>query len=430
MNGLSIIVDILMSYLEIFFLYRIVDYLIPRRKVEKNPNQYWILLMVLITIHVIIVFSLNRMVLTSPYTTIILLIFDILVISLFWKCDLLISVAMVGSYYCSLFIVALTQISITGMIGGEELIEKTTMEQGLIRFFYVLICGSMWVTIDFLFYRWLKKKNINQNSFRYLAVLSIIGIIGFVFIAIQMLTSFNVTLSIGWYIFLVFLSIVIFVTYFIVKSKNLTKQLQLLTSQNDILERNYEQINDYYTANAKYYHDLKHHFTALQYMLENGKNEEAKVYLTSLKNPVESYSITHWTGIDVIDTILSDKMAIAKKYNIEMKMNIQLLPFHIGIEKRDLCAIFANLLDNAIEASPKKIEVLVKIVHEMLLIQIHNDYQIEPNEKNGKFLTRKTMMLQHGWGIQSVESVVRKYNGSMNISTKEEMFCVDIIINI
>lgn len=45
---------------------------------------------------------------------------------------------------------------------------------------------------------------------------------------------------------------------------------------------------------------------------------------------------------------------------------------------------------------------------------------------NSKFKTRKRDDVKHGYGLQSVERVVKKYSGIMRITHDEHLFCVDL----
>ena len=96
-----------------------------------------------------------------------------------------------------------------------------------------------------------------------------------------------------------------------------------------------------------------------------------------------------------------------------------------------------NLLENAIEAAArtdrKYLKVTMVFKRGVLRIGIENSYlpaEIENGEPQGRqhFLTTKKEKEQHGFGLKSVEKIVEAYNGTMEIITQKEVFCVNLIL--
>ncbi len=123
------------------------------------------------------------------------------------------------------------------------------------------------------------------------------------------------------------------------------------------------------------YHDLKHQIDALRNMKDA---DERSQWLDALEEEIEQYHISVHTGNAVLDTILAGKMLLCKKHNIRMTCvaDGKLLSF---LHVTDICSIFGNALDNAIEnvtdiPDPEKrlIHILITSKKGFVYIRIEN----------------------------------------------------------
>lgn len=96
------------------------------------------------------------------------------------------------------------------------------------------------------------------------------------------------------------------------------------------------------------------------------------------------------------------------------------------------CSLFGNLLDNAIEAceqikgEERRVNLYLKYQGEMLFIDISNNIDKPPVNKNGKWQTTKKDKKIHGYGLKSVEEIVKKYDGEIAYQIEEKVFNVHL----
>ncbi|WP_133146871.1 GHKL domain-containing protein, partial [Clostridioides difficile] len=100
------------------------------------------------------------------------------------------------------------------------------------------------------------------------------------------------------------------------------------------------------------------------------------------------------TGNITLNIILSEKKELCIEKGIDFRININFSDCNF-IKEEDICSIFANALDNAIEAcekiknGDKKIKLQGMIVNKFFVIKITNTKSNDILLKKNTFLTTK-----------------------------------------
>lgn len=181
------------------------------------------------------------------------------------------------------------------------------------------------------------------------------------------------------------------------------------------------------------YHDLKHQINLWQ---SEAGNQHHWQYLQELQDKIDCYSLQQHTGNDVLDTILTEKELICKQKHIQLTsiVNGELLAF---LPLEDLCAIFGNALDNAIEAveqiaslEKRLIRVVVHQAHNFAMIQIENYTEANMSTGNGLPATTKEDRSLHGYGLKSIQYITSRHKGMMAVDCKDNWFILRIMLPI
>ena len=218
------------------------------------------------------------------------------------------------------------------------------------------------------------------------------------------------------YVFLSCLVSLLLMVCFCFRQSQLKMQISVLDTQYDLIESQYVRAQNFYTENAKLYHDIKHHLRALERLLQNGDRREALAYIESVQEPLQCKMIPVHTGVDIVDTVIYEAKEKAEQRNILLVVETPILPSGLKLEDREFCVLFANLLNNALEAAKEQIRLNIAITAGFLVIEMQNDYKEKPVVKNNHFVSETEQgSLAHGWGMKIIEQIVEKYQGELSI---------------
>lgn len=163
-------------------------------------------------------------------------------------------------------------------------------------------------------------------------------------------------------------------------------------------------------------HDMKNQIACLYTLIESGSLEESRQYIEKLNDQVLHISKELYCGNDIADAILNEKSVLAAKEDIHIHLHGTL--GNIPVDAVDMCTIFANALDNAVEAlkdtssGQKDIEIEFKARNNLQYITFRNP--VAPGKNLGAFLTTKRDLINHGFGLENIRLAVKKYNGQMD----------------
>ncbi|MCR4902052.1 MAG: GHKL domain-containing protein [Butyrivibrio sp.] len=179
------------------------------------------------------------------------------------------------------------------------------------------------------------------------------------------------------------------------------------------------------------YHDLKHQIAIIR---EGINNQSSLEYLDKMEQEIKIYEAQNKTGNEVLDTILTAKSIHCQNNWIEMTVvaDGEALSF---MEPMDISALFGNMLDNAIESVEKIDQKEKRLIHlavahqkGFVRIRLENCYKDKPRIVNGQIKTSKSDSRYHGFGIKSIESIVKKYGGSLTMRAEDGWFEQRILI--
>ncbi|MCI6465641.1 MAG: GHKL domain-containing protein [Faecalicatena sp.] len=208
-----------------------------------------------------------------------------------------------------------------------------------------------------------------------------------------------------------------------------------------LVEKNLKLQQDYYQeleANQieirKFRHDMNNHFSVVSELLEDGKEAEAKEYFRNLSGQLRARSRTFCKD-SIVNAVINSKYNRAVEQGIDCFFNIEIDALWF-LDNLDICTIFSNTLDNAIEACMKveqdkrRISVKARCMENgYFSYEISNSKNQEIQVEEGHYKTWKRNTKSHGIGIENVRDVVKRYRGTMEISYDENTFCVLILIS-
>lgn len=182
------------------------------------------------------------------------------------------------------------------------------------------------------------------------------------------------------------------------------------------------------------FHDLKHEISRIEMLEEKERSEK----IEELKKQASVYSSIAKTGNASLDLVLMEKNLLCNKYDIGLSYLVNDENALCFMTQSDVFSLMGNALDNAIDElkniddKDKKFINLVisRRIEGQVSIHIENYCQNKVKFVNGLPVSTKGDTNYHGFGTKSIKLIAEKYNGITNMSYKDHIFSLDIMIPI
>lgn len=182
----------------------------------------------------------------------------------------------------------------------------------------------------------------------------------------------------------------------------------------------------------KLHHDMNNHLSAIAVLAGNDKR--VREYIRSIRGSLDQPELSLHTGDALLDSLLGARLRRAQEQKTTMKVVVDFSGCDF-LDPVDVCAIFCNGVDNALEASaqvsqPENRHILVKagLLRGAVLIRISNYYEHPLLQEGGRLLITKADQSLHGIGLSSIRYSAEKYGGSMELSRTRHIFTLRVLI--
>ncbi|MEG0408138.1 MAG: GHKL domain-containing protein [Bacilli bacterium] len=211
----------------------------------------------------------------------------------------------------------------------------------------------------------------------------------------------------------------------------LKKKIESQSLLVDRISKNYISLLEKYKTDRKVIHDFKKELNILKSTYEYDI-DKGNILNNKIIDNINSKIQIKVKDISILSIILDDytELCAAKEINFVISNRLDRISF---IDDLDWITLLANLLDNAIENIDKENpNIFIKLFNreDFIIIDIENNFLGDVNVINNFIETKKSNYLNHGYGLENIKYIIKKYNGDFNIETNNYIFKFNITIPI
>ena len=297
-----------------------------------------------------------------------------------------------------------------------------------------IIIHMIEILLFYLLNRIRKSKVTATTNWKWYTVPTLLSIVGFVLFAFfgscfgsgQM----DVFRLFGCAVFLAFLqTAAMFLVSWMEQNAHFREESLSLRTRAQAQQESIEALSAAYAQQRKRTHDFQAYLDTLSGMLAQQPPDTRALqkYVQDLRASQTSRILLVNTHHAALDALLNQKALVAKNRKIDIQFSVNDLSA-VKINMVDLTILISNTLDNAIEACEKLPEddrqIFVQVLLEdgVLFYSVRNR-SLPVNVQPGQLpVTTKEPPLLHGYGLQNVQTTLKKYSSLYAISYADGWF--------
>ena len=196
--------------------------------------------------------------------------------------------------------------------------------------------------------------------------------------------------------------------------QKLILESQLLEIQMEETEKRSQLLMETAQQTRQMRHDLRHHLTVIQAMAGNS-NPKLTQYLATLIQDIPA-AVQDYCENPTVNAIVSHYASRCQKEGIAFTARLTVPAQNPDLSDNALCVVFANLLENAVEAcermseGEKFIRLNSSLEYSVLTITMDNSFDGKAAAKDGTFYSSKRTDAP-GVGLSSIRAVAKAHQG-------------------
>ena len=180
-------------------------------------------------------------------------------------------------------------------------------------------------------------------------------------------------------------------------------------------------------------HDLRQHLNLIQAYLDKGDNETLRDYIDKYGKSLPLNTGKVYCSNYAIDTVIRYYAEKAADEKIQFDTQIK-LPENLAIEEPDICILFGNLLENAVDScrqysgKPPFIRVRAQIAGDCA-VSIIVDNSCPSTFRQNDPIIPSTKHEGPGLGTLSIRNIAAQYHGIADFQCENEVFYASVFLN-
>ena len=207
---------------------------------------------------------------------------------------------------------------------------------------------------------------------------------------------------------------------------------QVLEQQLDVSKIYYVGLQSKVETARKTKHDLKHILTAVRHYIETNDKSGLSDFCDTVEEEYHLSDNIPYTGCAAVDGVLYHYVKKAEEQKIHFQYRGSIA--HGSISDMDICILLGNALDNAFTGcltieKNRYVTLVTEKDGDVLSIMVCNSFDGKVNTDSDMIFSRKREG-RVGVGLESMQAICEKYDGSMKKEWNEEKFTVLFLLTI
>lgn len=320
---------------------------------------------------------------------------------------------------------------------ASALLDRAVGGRGVVTFVLRIVTIPL---LEYVVYRWLRKPYLEIGHFVRRGWLLFAALTGVAYFILVLLSVYPTNLlerpeDIPLAVMVLILIALVYGTIFLVlfeQLHNLEAQgrQRILEAQTMMMGRRVEDILRAEEVMRIERHDMRHRLQTVASLAQRGDCDALLDYIGSSQEKLTAAEPKRYCNDPALDAVLGNAAVQAEQLNIDMEIKVG-LPEKLQVDVFELSIVFANALENAIQAVRKLPEgqrwiVCKTMVHPRFMVEIANSYagEITFNQRGVPVADRPG----HGIGTRSIVAFAEKHHALYFFQAENGWFRLQIVV--